>query len=353
MTQLDDLTARVARIEAKLGMTPPTASGPGVPGAPPAPTGVVVTAGGDRRVTVTWDPVPGADSYEVHELRKDPGNTLKATVTTTSRTSNPLQGGTYEYGVKARSGGAVSAMSRTVEVTVSGTSTTTPSPGLAPGNPGGTGSGRRPSDVLDLRNWTIMLPTGSQGDPDNRYVIGETIPDVLFVRDGGVVFQANAGGFHSPNSKFARCEAREMKDDDWTKAAWKSSESHSLECDLAIDVSGLAKRKRINGMQIHDGGDDVCQIMVDGTKLQLAHDDGRSFELIDDNYTGERFTCRIAVANNRIKVFYNGAQKVDIPKSGSGWFWKMGCYLQSDVPNHHEDPDATGAVTIWRYALSG
>ena len=76
--------------------------------------------------------------------------------------------------------------------------------------------------------------------------------------------------------------------------------SDSLECDLAIDVSKLVKRKRINRMQIHDGGDDVCQIMVDGTTLQLAD-------------------------------FSDGDEKVDIPKSGSGWFFTMGFDVQTNV----------------------
>jgi poly(beta-D-mannuronate) lyase len=215
--------------------------------------------------------------------------------------------------------------------------------------------GAHPSDVLDLHHWTIMLPTGAQGDPDNRYVIGETIPDTLFVRDGGVVFRAPANGFHSPNSKYARCEAREMRDADWTKAAWSSKGPRSLECDLAIDARGLTGRRRINGMQIHDGGDDVCQVMRHETKgLVFAHNDGKSFEPIDPLYVdGTRFTCKITVQDNRIKVDYNGRRVVDVPKTGSGWYWKFGCYNQSGGASEHKEPaDAFGEVVVYRYELT-
>lgn len=190
-----------------------------------------------------------------------------------------------------------------------------------------------PSDVLDLTKWTIMLPTGSQGDPDNDYVIDKSIPGVLFVdpADGAVVFRVDVvNGVHSPNSNFPRTEAREMVDDDWTKAAWSSTGPRWLEADLAIDTSHLTTRRRCNGIQIHDGGDDVCQIMAreDG-KLGLAHNDGGSFEIIDPAYAGARFTCRVSVSGSRIKVAYNGRQAVDIPKKGTGWYWKVGAYAQT------------------------
>jgi poly(beta-D-mannuronate) lyase len=222
-------------------------------------------------------------------------------------------------------------------------------------------TGAHPSDVLDLRHWTIMLPTGAQGDPDNRYVIGETIPNTLFVRydvdsdDDGVVFRAPADGFHSPKSKYARCEAREMRDDDWTKAAWSSKGPRSLECDLAIDARGLTKRRRINGMQIHDGSDDICQIMRHESQgLGFMHNDGKSFLPIDPLYVdGTRFTCKITVQDNRIKVDYNGRRVVDVPKTGSGWYWKFGCYLQTGGASEHKEPaSAFGEVVVYRYELT-
>lgn len=216
--------------------------------------------------------------------------------------------------------------------------------------------GTHPSDVLDLRHWTVMLPTGSQGDPDNEYVLGRSIPNTLFVRDGGVVFRCPANGFHSPNSKYARTELRQMADDDWTKAAWSSTGSHSLEAELSIDASHLTARRRINGLQIHDGGDDVCQIMRHETLgLGLMHADGKAWEPIDPGYVdGTRFTCKITAEKHRILVDYNGRRAVDISKSGSGWYFKAGAYLQSGGASEHREPDsAHGEVVIYRLATTG
>lgn len=214
---------------------------------------------------------------------------------------------------------------------------------------------RNPSDVLDLRNWTIMLPTGGQGDPDNEYVIGRSIAGTLFVRAAAVVFRAPADGAHSPNSKFARCEAREMRDGKWTKAAWPSTQPRSLECELALDASHLSTRRRLVAMQIHDGSDDVCQVMRHETLgLVLAHNDGDDFELIDPLYIdGQRVTCRLTVGAGRIKVYYGGALKVDIPKTGSGWYFKFGAYVQSGgASEFHEPAGAYGEVVVWRYSTT-
>jgi hypothetical protein len=113
-------------------------------------------------------------------------------------------------------------------------------------------------------------------------------------------------------------------------------------------------------MQIHDGGDDVGQVIYDATEgLGLSHDDGDSWELIDPRLPGrERFTCRIVTVPrpdedaDRVQVFYNDRQVVDIPKRGRGWCDKFGCYLQT-APKWGEVPAATGEVIVWRYTLSG
>ena len=47
-----------------------------------------------------------------------------------------------------------------------------------------------------------------------------------------------------------------------------------------------------------------------------------------------------------IDVFYNGEHKTDIMKSGSGWYWKVGAYVQSN-PSKGEAPDAAGEVVVY------
>lgn len=313
-----------------------------------------------RKVTSRWAAAPDAVSVQRHERMVDPLNTLKATAAAAAgeSESSELKGGRYEWALRSVGpDGELSDFTVWVatDVPVKGGDEPDDEDEQDEDPPPSTG-GPHPSDVLDLRSWTVMLPTGGQGDPDNLYLIGQSIPGVFFVRDGGVVCRAPADGVHSPNSKYPRTELRQMANDDWTKAAWPSLAGHSLEAELAIDTRGLAARRRINGLQIHDGGDDVCQIMCHETDgLGLMHSDGNAWESIDPNYVdGTRFTCKITAEGDRIQVDYNGARVVDIPKKGSGWYWKAGCYLQTGgASEHHEPAGATGEVVIWRLVTTG
>ena len=353
--QLSRVEAKLDAIGAKLGVGTPAPEPSGLE----APSSFTTVLNPDRSVTSTWVPAPGSTHTEVHEFEVDPLNTLKATMgSSTSRTSGILTGGkNYTYAVRAKDAntGELSPFSPRITVYVpASTDTTTPAP--PPNTP--PPAGAYPSDVLDLRNWTIMLPTGSQGDPDNDYMIGRSVPDTLYVAStGGVVFKARADGVHSSGSKYARTECRQMVDQNWTKAAWSpaSATLHALECDMAIDARGLVKRPRVNGMQLHDGADDICQIQRrEGMGLGLAHNDGASWGSIDPAYQdGTRFACRIEVQSGRLRVYYNGVKKVDVAKSGAGWFWKWGCYLQSNVADWGEAPSASGMVTVYRYTLTG
>jgi hypothetical protein len=355
--------AQITRMENKLDAIS-AALGVGVPAPEPtgleAPSSFSAVVNPDRTVTTTWTPSADATHTEVHEFEVDPLATLKATlaIPAGSRTTSILTGGkNYTYAVRAKNATTAELSPFSPRVTVyvpSSTDTTTPAP--PPTTPPPTGT--YPSNVLDLTKWTIMLPTGGQGDPDNDYIIGRSIPDTLYVPSGGgVVFKTRADGVHSSGSKYPRTEARQMADANWTKAAWQPSSAtiHSLECDMAIDTRNLAKRPRVNGMQIHDGADDVCQVMRrEGMGLGLMHNDGASWAAIDPAYAdGTRFVCRIEVQSSRLRVYYNGVKKVDIAKTGSGWYWKFGCYMQTNVADWGEAPDAFGLVTVYRYTLAG
>lgn len=223
----------------------------------------------------------------------------------------------------------------------------------APGGP-------HPSDVLPvLKDWTIMLPTGSDGDPDNLYLVGKSIPDTYFVRDGAVVFRCYpATAVHSKNSKYGRAEGRQMvPGEPWEKSAWpsgtpkKPAEPQHLHARIAIDASRLA-HPIVNGAQIHDGGDDVMQVQSRDGVLGIAHDDGDSWEVIDPDYgtDGAVFDLDIrTTGRGEIVVDYDGAEAVRIEKSGSGWYWKAGCYPNTGGANteRREDEDAYAEVVFY------
>ena len=389
LERLDGVEERVATVEGELGGVKTTVVaveerveaietqvGPDDPEEPeeptPTPTGVPVprnftyTLNSSRQAVTKWLDPEGAqtgDKIEVHELEVDPANTLKATLDlgVGQRISGTLAGGknyTYVLRTKRMVDGKPTYSAWTQRITLyvpASGETTTPTNPTTPTTPT---TGTFPTDILpELKTWTVMTTTGTQGDPDNDYYIAEDIDNVFYVdSDGGVVFRADANGFHSPNSNYCRVEGRQMKDANWNKAAWPSSGNHTLECVLAFDTSHL-KFRRINGMQIHDGGDDVCQIMRhESLGLGFMHNDGKSFVSIDPSYQdGKIVTVKIEAANNVIRVYYNGVKKVEVPKTGSGWYWKVGCYNQTGGAKvERPEPKGNyGQVKVYKLVTTG
>jgi hypothetical protein len=211
------------------------------------------------------------------------------------------------------------------------------------------GGATKPGDLLDLANWFLTLPIGPEGDPDS---IDQ--PELLDYRsdwfdltpDGtGVVFRAPAGGVTTKNSKYSRSELREMRGEE--KAAWSNTEGvHTLESRQAITKVPSVKPE-VSATQIHDGGDDVMQIRLEGSTLVAQYADGAEQIVIDPDYRlGTPYDLRIVAADGRITVFYDGEQRANIERSGSSWYWKVGAYTQSN-PERGDDPDALGEVVVY------
>jgi hypothetical protein len=210
----------------------------------------------------------------------------------------------------------------------------------------------KPGDLLDLANWFLTLPIGPDGDPDS---IDQ--PELLDYRSEwfdltpdrtGVVFRAPAGGVTTKNSKYPRSELREMNGEE--KAAWSNTKgTHTLETRQAITEVPRAKPEVVSA-QIHDGGDDVLQIRLEGSTLVAQYADGQEQIVIDPAYRlGTPFDLRVVAADGRITVFYDGEQRAEIERSGSSWYWKIGAYTQSN-PERGDDPGAAGVVVV--YSLS-
>jgi hypothetical protein len=230
-------------------------------------------------------------------------------------------------------------------------------------------TGLVPTDVLPiLKTWTVTTTTGKPGSPTNKYPIGDhaEIPGVFYVRpDRGVMFHATVNGVTTPNSKRCRVEGRQMADDRWTKAAWNGADPHTLDADLWISTAGLSKRKRVSGLQIHDGGDDVLQVLADAEHgLIVLTDDGKTMTVLDPGYHNEqRVKVGIETGVDKRKigdktvadvvVTYNGVEKARFTKTGTSWYFKAGAYLQASMAEHGEPPTAYGEVVIYSMAATG
>jgi len=214
--------------------------------------------------------------------------------------------------------------------------------------------GLRPGRLLDLKNWKLTLPIGQEGKPEEIHGPDLSSFTNEFFRlneaENGVAFTANAGGVTTSGSSYPRSELREMNGTE--KAAWDSTAgTHTLDVCEAITKTPTAKPEVVSA-QIHDTEDDVLQIRLEGTTLSVQYDDGEGEAVLDPAYQlGTPFRVTIVVTADGIAVSYNGEHKTDIKKSGSGWYWKVGAYVQSN-PSKGEAPDAVGEVVVYSLDMS-
>ena len=219
------------------------------------------------------------------------------------------------------------------------------------------GSGRtasKPGELIDTNEWYLTLPTGKKGSPDT--IEGSQLAtyhskffDLTSARDG-IVFNAGADGVTTKNSHYPRSELREMNGSE--KASWSNtSGTHVFDVREAFTKLPSAKPEVV-GVQIHDAEDDVMQIRLEGKKLMVQYHDGKSEAVLDPDYQlGTPFDTRIVAANGKVDVLYNGEKKAELPLSGSGWFWKVGAYVQSNGSTG-DGAGSTGEVVVYKADIS-
>jgi hypothetical protein len=221
--------------------------------------------------------------------------------------------------------------------------TTTAPPVVAPG-------AQVPADVLNLANWKLTLPVGTQqaGKPDEIYQpqLARFSLSPYFMLDPAktaVVFAAPVGGVTTSNSGYPRSELREMKGS--SEASWSNVTGvHTMTVTEAITHLPVVK-PHVVAAQIHDAQDDVLMVRLERSNLFVEHN-GTNLGTLDANYQlGTVYTVKLVAAEDHIKIFYNGVLKVDTARSGSGWYFKAGCYTQSN-PTKGDAPDAYGEVVI-------
>jgi hypothetical protein len=166
----------------------------------------------------------------------------------------------------------------------------------------------------------------------------------------GVVFSADGDGATTKNSHYPRSELREMNGSE--KASWSNtSGTHTLEVCQAFTKLPKAKPEVV-GAQIHDGEDDVLQIRLEDRKLMVQYDDGKSEAVLDPDYRlGTPYRVGIVAADGRVEVSYNGAKKAELPLAGSGWYWKVGAYVQSNA-GKGDGAGSTGEVVVYSIKMT-
>ncbi|WP_210571417.1 polysaccharide lyase family 7 protein [Streptomyces sp. GESEQ-4] len=198
---------------------------------------------------------------------------------------------------------------------------------------------KAPSDVLDLSDWKLTLPTGEDEDPTEI-----TQPQLKgfsaspWFRVSGkcdaVRFRAAVNGVTTGGSSYPRAELREMTDGGEDEAEWSTTEgTHTLVVDEAF--MALPKEKpQVVGAQVHGGDDDVTVFRLDGKKLYITDGDDSRHHLVTDDYElGTEFEAKFVAQNGEIDVYYNGELETTISHDGDTNYFKAGAYTQANCDN--------------------
>jgi hypothetical protein len=212
-----------------------------------------------------------------------------------------------------------------------------PASGAVPAGTSEAASEGTPAGVLELTNWKLTLPTGSEGKPAEvkQPELADYAKDPYFVVEGkGVRFRAPVDGVTTSGSSYPRSELREMTDNGQEKADWSStSGTHTLIVDEAV-TRLPAEKPHLVTAQIHDADDDVSVFRLEGTKLYLTDGDTPHHKLITSTYAlGTRFQAKFVVGDGKIKAYYNGVLVSTISKDFSGGYFKAGAYTQANCDN--------------------
>lgn len=216
-------------------------------------------------------------------------------------------------------------------------------------------SDKKPSDIIDLKNWYVTLPIGKKSKPTCIYnpELQNYEHDKHFYTnrdDNGdaVVFMAHCGGITTSGSKYPRSELREMNGKE--HALWSTTKGvHTMTTTACVKNLPLKKPQVVLG-QIHNGKDDVLKIRLNDNKLEVTHDGSGTIVLDKDYKLGEKISLKLRATGGVMEVYYNDMDtpKLKLPDKTNTCFFKMGCYTQSNI-SKGDKSDAYAEV--WVYTL--
>jgi len=211
-----------------------------------------------------------------------------------------------------------------------------------------------PAQKLDLSHWRLTLPvdTARPGAPDEiRQPQLASFADRQYFFNGkadGVVFRAHCGGKPTRGSSYPRCELREMDPSGMTRAAWDTDApvKHTMSMKVAITKTPPVK-SHVVCAQIHDAGDDLMMIRLEGKKLFIERNSVGDVMLDRKYRLGSPFDLKIQACDGMVRVWYNAELRMTWKVSRQGCYFKAGCYTQSSIARG-DAADACGEVVVYR-----
>lgn len=219
-----------------------------------------------------------------------------------------------------------------------------------------------PSQILNLTNWKLTLPTGEKEKPieikQPNLAAFQIDPWFISLPNGtGVRFRSPVNGVTTKGSDYPRAELREMTNSGASNASWNSnSGTHTMLITEAITALP-EKKKHIVVAQIHDANEDVIVIRLDDRNLYI-NVDGKNTQTLDSNYSlGKRFSVKFVVKNGQTEIYYNGSSNpvYRLSKDYSDAYFKAGAYTQSNC-SKEESSKCTdtnyGEVIIYQLSVT-
>jgi len=206
-----------------------------------------------------------------------------------------------------------------------------------------------PIDITGI-NWKLTLPTGSAGKP-TELTVGEFSKlknDFFFIQNNALVMHAPCNGFTTPNSTYPRCELREIIG--INDAAWDCSKgTHSMIYKISCNHLPKNKPQLVMG-QIHGTSDDIIEIRLTGSHLEVIHNSTVYGTLLTNYKLGTFIEIKIIAEKNQINVTYLNKTITVKPKTTKGFYFKVGCYVQSNASKG--DGNDYGEISLQKVTVS-
>lgn len=203
--------------------------------------------------------------------------------------------------------------------------------------------------------WKLTLPRFEEGSTTRPLEIKQpelkefSDEDYFKITDTGIIMTAPVDGSRTKNTKYPRCEFREMNRDG-SRASWDCDKgSHNMQ--YRFEVLQLPEKKpEVCVCQIHDGSDDIWELRAEGDKLIIQGDPLKHLYTKSEDYVfccplklGKTYSVIVSIDNCTCSISVD-MMMVNFKMKNTECYFKAGCYTQANLTN--STPGSAGSVKI-------
>lgn len=180
--------------------------------------------------------------------------------------------------------------------------------------------------------WKLTLCSGKPGEPTE--IVGDKVKSYkdadFYEEEGYIVFKGRTDGVTTSGSSYCRTELRELAADG-KLASWSPKKgTHQMDYTFACVHLPAHKPEVVIG-QIHDSKDDVIEIRLSGSSLEVIHNTTHYGQLLSAYNLKDFVTVSIVAKGGKIYVKAGQKTIAISPKAKDGCYFKLGSYVQSNA----------------------